>query len=71
VIEAFPVGQNAISLGGVLVCFAALALAVIAFAYWFLPETKGLPVEEIVRVFERQRGLTANAADLQHPSRSN
>jgi hypothetical protein len=24
--------------------------------YWFLPETKGLPVEEIVRVFERQRG---------------
>jgi hypothetical protein len=24
--------------------------------YWFLPETKGFPVEEIVRVFERQRG---------------
>jgi MFS transporter, SP family, arabinose:H+ symporter len=30
--------------------------AAIAFVFWFLPETKGLPVEEIVRVFERQRG---------------
>lgn len=53
-IEVFPVWQNAISLSGVLVCFAALALAAIAFVYWFLPETKGLPVEEIIRVFERQ-----------------
>ena len=72
-IEVFPVWQNAISLGGILVCFAALALALaaIAFVYWFLPETKGLPVEEIVRVFERQRGLAANVADLQHPSTSN
>ncbi len=69
-IEVFPVWQNAISLGGVMVCFAALALAAIAFVFWFLPETKGLPVEEIVRVFERQRGLTANAADLQNPTRS-
>jgi MFS transporter, SP family, arabinose:H+ symporter len=60
-IEVFPVWQNAISLGGVLVCFAALAVAAIAFVYWFLPETKGLPVEEIVRVFERQRGPVAPA----------
>ena len=30
--------------------------AAIAFVFWFLPETKGLPVEEIVRVVERQRG---------------
>jgi len=29
--------------------------------YWFLPETKGLPVEEIVRVFEQQKRL-------RHPS---
>jgi len=53
-IEVFPVWQNAISLAGVLVCFAALATAAIGFVYWFLPETKGLPVEEIVRLFERQ-----------------
>ena len=55
-IEVFPVWQNAISLAGVMVCFAALCAAAIAFVFWFLPETKGLPVEEIVRVFERQRG---------------
>jgi MFS transporter, SP family, arabinose:H+ symporter len=54
-IEVFPVWQNAISLGGVLVCFAALALAAIGFIYWFLPETKGLPVEEIVTLFEKNR----------------
>jgi len=60
-IMVFPVWQNAISLGGVMVCFAALALAAIAFVYWFLPETKGLPVEEIVRVFEQQKRL-------RHPS---
>jgi MFS transporter, SP family, arabinose:H+ symporter len=54
-IEVFPVWQNAIGLAGVLVCFAGLALAAIAFVFWFLPETKRLPVEEIIKVFERQR----------------
>src|SRR5215472_13108380 len=54
-IEIFPVWQNAISLGGVMACFAALAFVAIAFVWKFLPETKGLPVEEIVRVFERQQ----------------
>src|SRR6185312_5778457 len=58
-IEVFPVWQNAISLGGVMVCFAALCVLAIVFVYRFLPETKGLPVEEIVRVFERQRGTAA------------
>ena len=52
-IEVFPVWQNAISLSGVLVCFAALAALAIVFVWKFLPETKGLPVEEIVRVFEQ------------------
>ena len=52
-IEVFPVWQNAISLGGVMVCFAALCVAAIAFVYWFLPETRGLPVEEIVTLFEK------------------
>jgi sugar porter (SP) family MFS transporter len=58
-IEVFPVWQNAITLGGVMVCFAALALAAIVFVYRFLPETKGLPVEEIARVFERQKETAA------------
>jgi hypothetical protein len=39
------------TLGG----FAALCVAAIAFIYWFLPETKGLPVEEIVTLFEKNR----------------
>ena len=51
-IEVFPVWQNAISLGGVLVCFAALCALAIVFVWKFLPETKGLPVEEIVQLFE-------------------
>ncbi|MBV9449278.1 MAG: sugar porter family MFS transporter [Streptosporangiaceae bacterium] len=64
-IEVFPVWQNAISLAGVMVCFAGLCVAAIAFIYWFLPETKGLPVEEIVRVFERQRGTAAPVTAVQ------
>jgi MFS family permease len=54
-IEVFPVTSNAISLGGTMVVFAGLCAMAIAFIFWFLPETKGLPVEEIVRVFERQQ----------------
>jgi len=54
-IEVFPVWQNAISLAGVMVCFAALCVLAIAFVYRFLPETKGLPVEDIVRLFEKQK----------------
>jgi SP family arabinose:H+ symporter-like MFS transporter len=53
-IEVFPVWQNAISLAGVLVCFAALALAAVGFVYWFLPETKGRSVEDIIQLFERE-----------------
>jgi hypothetical protein len=64
-IEVFPVWQNAISLGGVMICFAALAAAAIAFVYWFLPETKGQSVEEIIRLFERQArdGVSASTAE--------
>jgi MFS family permease len=65
-IEVFPVWQNAISLAGVLVCFAALAFLAIVFVYRFLPETKGLPVEDIVKLFERQTvtGPAPSAEDL-------
>ncbi|HEY1698971.1 MAG TPA: sugar porter family MFS transporter [Trebonia sp.] len=54
-ILVFPVWQNAISLGGVMLCFGALALAAVGFVYWFLPETKGHSVEEIIRLFESDR----------------
>ena len=63
-IEVFPVTQNAISLGGVMVVFAGLCALAIVFIWKFLPETKGLPVEEIVQVFERQqkKSVLPNAA---------
>ena len=54
-IEVFPVTQNAISLAGVMVVFAGLCALAIVFIWKFLPETKNLPVEEIVQVFERQQ----------------
>jgi len=60
-IEVFPVTQNAISLGGVMVVFAGLCALAIVFVWKFLPETKGLPVEEIIRVFERQREVPPSA----------
>ena len=55
IIEVFPVSQNAIGLDGVLVVFAGLCALAIVFVWKFLPETKELPVEEIVRVFEKQQ----------------
>ena len=54
-IEVFPVWQNSIGLAGVLVCFAGLAVAAIAFIYWFLPETKGVSVDDIVKLFSKQQ----------------
>ena len=67
-IMVFPVWQNAISLAGVMVCFAALCALAIVFVWTFLPETKGLPVEEIVRVFERQQGTAAPVGAVSNPA---
>ena len=53
-IEAFPVWRNAIGLGWVMVCFAVLCVVAIGFVYKFLPETKGLSVEQAVGVYERE-----------------
>ena len=61
-IEVFPVSQNAIGLAGVLVIFAGLCALAIVFVWKFLPETKGLPVEEIVKVFEEQQEQSPLAA---------
>jgi hypothetical protein len=52
-IEVFPAWHNAIGLGWVMVCFAVIAVLAIGFVYRWLPETKGLSVEEAVSVFER------------------
>ena len=53
-IEAFPAWHKAIGLGWVMVCFAILCVVAAGFVYRFLPETKGLSVEQVVHVFERE-----------------
>jgi MFS transporter, SP family, arabinose:H+ symporter len=53
-IEVFPTWQTGIGLGWIMVCFAGLCVMAVAFVYWFLPETKGRSVEEIIGLFERQ-----------------
>ena len=47
-------GRQNISLAGVMVVFAGLCALAIVFIWKFLPETKGLPVEEIVKLFDKQ-----------------
>jgi sugar porter (SP) family MFS transporter len=64
-IEIFPVWQNAITLGGVMVCFAAVAFGAIVFVYRFLPETKNLPVEEIISLFDRHTATAAPVTTVQ------
>ena len=53
-IEAFPAMQHAIGLPWVMVVLSMLSLLAIGFIAKFLPETKGLSVEEVVQVFEEE-----------------
>jgi SP family arabinose:H+ symporter-like MFS transporter len=53
-IEAFPAWERSIGLAWVLVCFAALCAAALFFVMTFVPETKGLSVEEITELFDKQ-----------------
>jgi SP family arabinose:H+ symporter-like MFS transporter len=69
VIELFPVSQNAISLGGVLMVFAGLCALAIVFIWKFLPETKGLPVEDIIQLFDKEakKGPLGGAGPAPNP----
>jgi sugar porter (SP) family MFS transporter len=51
-IEVFPTWNSGIGLDWVLVCFAALSAMAIVFIYRYLPETKGMSVEEITARYE-------------------
>src|ERR1700691_4865584 len=68
-IEAFPAWRNAIGLGWVMVCFAFLCVVGIGFVYRFLPETKGLSVEQAVQVYEREAAGTGTTPSLRFPGR--
>jgi MFS transporter, SP family, arabinose:H+ symporter len=62
IILAFPALNTAFGLGWVMVLFAVLAVLAIVFIARYLPETKGLPLEDIVEVFERQARATSAAS---------
>src|ERR1022692_2036992 len=59
VIEWCPTAKKAVGLSWVMVSFADLAVLAIGFVYRFLPETKGLSVEDAVEVFEQAAGAKA------------
>jgi SP family arabinose:H+ symporter-like MFS transporter len=54
IIEIFPSWQSGWGLAWVMVSFAVLALLAILFIAVFLPETKGLSVEDIIETFEKK-----------------
>ena len=54
IIEIFPTLQTKFGLARVMLLFVVLAVVAIAFVARYLPETKGLTVEEVVTVFEGQ-----------------
>jgi MFS family permease len=62
-IEAFPAMQKAVGLPSVMVFLSVLSVLAVLFVLKFLPETKGLSVEEVVELFEEQ------AADSPAPAR--
>src|SRR5215471_19947238 len=67
-IEVFPAWQTSIGLGWVMVCLAGICLVAVGFVYRFLPETKGLSVEEAVEVYEREaRGTPPNRGITTRP----
>ena len=61
-IEVFPAWQSGIGLAWVMICFAGLCAMAIAFVFWFLPETKGHSVDEIIRLFERGQASVGSSA---------
>jgi MFS transporter, SP family, arabinose:H+ symporter len=74
-IEAFPATQRAVGLGWVLIGFAALCVVAIVFVLRYVPETKGLSVEEITELFEEQakeRGVVSPSPrpQMAHPRAS-
>jgi hypothetical protein len=62
----FPTWESGIGLDWVLVSFAALCVMAIAFVHRYLPETKGMSVEEITAHYEeiQSHGWLAGEASV-------
>jgi MFS transporter, SP family, arabinose:H+ symporter len=54
IVQWFPTLKDNWGLAWVMVLFAVLAVLAIGFVARFLPETKGLPLEEVTAVFEKR-----------------
>ncbi|HZJ06258.1 MAG TPA: sugar porter family MFS transporter [Nocardioidaceae bacterium] len=54
IIQWFPTLNDAFGLAWVMVLFAALSLLAVIFVARFLPETKGMSLEDVTEVFERK-----------------
>jgi SP family arabinose:H+ symporter-like MFS transporter len=54
IVQWFPTMKTAFGLGWVMVLFAVLSVLGVAFVARFLPETKGLALEEVTAVFDKQ-----------------
>jgi hypothetical protein len=67
IIQAFPSLQAAFGLPWVMVMLSVLSVLAMAFIFKFLPETKGLSVEEVVSLFEDQ-AKGAPARPRPHPA---
>jgi SP family arabinose:H+ symporter-like MFS transporter len=65
VIVAFPALTAAMGLPWVMVLLAGLAVVAVAFVARFLPETKNLTVEEVVRLFEEQSATSGRPPSVQ------
>ena len=52
-----------------MVSFAVLCLAAIGFVYRFLPETKGLSVEQAVQTFEDEAAGSGTTPKARFPGR--
>ena len=60
IVQWFPTLNDAFGLAWVMVLFAVLSILAIGFIARFLPETKGMPLEDITAAFERQTGASTS-----------
>jgi hypothetical protein len=51
IIEVFPVMLSSVGLAGSMFIFSALDAIALAIVYFLLPETKGLSLEQVVKMF--------------------
>ncbi|XP_048001203.1 facilitated trehalose transporter Tret1-like [Leguminivora glycinivorella] len=61
ILFAFQPAVGLVGLGPVFYAFAAVGLATAAFAHGCMPETKGLPVDEIQALFSKKRATPSYA----------